>query len=106
MEEIHDSLAVGKKWNGDQKVILFVSLNEGIKLDQKLKDKIKAELKSKATPRHVPSEIFEVKEIPRTISGKKVEIAVSKILNGEEVDNKDALANPHSLDQFYQFRKV
>ena len=60
----------------------------------------------KATPRHVPSEIFQVKEIPRTISGKKVEIAVSKILNGEEVDNKDALANPHSLDQFYQFRKV
>jgi acetoacetyl-CoA synthetase len=106
MEEIHDSLAVGKKRNGDEKVILFVSLNEGSELDQTLMEKIKSELKSKATPRHVPSEIFEVKEIPRTISGKKVEIAVSKILNGEEVDNKDALANPHSLDQFHQFRKV
>jgi acetoacetyl-CoA synthetase len=105
MEEIHDSLAVGKKWNGDEKVILFVTLNEGIKLDQILKDRIKAELKTKATPRHVPSEIFEVKEIPRTISGKKVEIAVSKILNGEEIDNKDALANPHSLDQFILFLK-
>lgn len=105
MEEIQDSLAVGKRWNGDEKVILFVSLNEGIKLDQGLKDKIKSELKTKATPRHVPAEIFEVKEIPRTISGKKVEIAVSKILNGEEVDNKDALANPHALDQFYHFGK-
>ncbi|RQW90614.1 MAG: hypothetical protein EHM79_01150 [Geobacter sp.] len=104
MEEIHDSLAVGKKWNGDEKVILFVSLNEGKKLDHELKDRIKAELKAKATPRHIPSDIFEVKEIPRTISGKKVEIAVSKILNGEEVNNKDALANPHSLDQFYRFK--
>jgi acetoacetyl-CoA synthetase len=106
MEEIHDSLAVGKKWNGDEKVILFVVLNEGIELIDLLKEKIKTELRTKATPRHVPSEIFEVKEIPRTISGKKVEIAVSKILNGEEVDNKDALANPSALDQFYEFRKV
>jgi acetoacetyl-CoA synthetase len=72
--------------------------------NQAIKDKIKSELRDKATPRHVPSEIYEVKEIPRTISGKKVEIAVSKILNGEEVENKDVLANPHSLDQFFQFR--
>lgn len=106
MEEIHDCLAIGKKWNGDEKVVLFVVLNEGFELNDLLKEKIKSELKLKATPRHVPSEIFQVKEIPRTISGKKVEIAVSKILNGKEVDNKDALANPHSLDQFYQFRKV
>jgi acetoacetyl-CoA synthetase len=104
MEEIHDSLAVGKKWDGDEKVILFVALNEGNKLDLHLKEKIKNELKAKATPRHIPSEIFEVEEIPRTISGKKVEIAVSKILNGEAVDNKDALANPHSLDQFIKFK--
>ena len=106
MEEIHDSLAVGKKWNGDEKVILFVSLNEGIELNNSLKEKIKSELKIKATPRHVPFDIFAVKEIPRTISGKKVEIAVSKILNGEEVDNKDALANPNALDLFHQFRKI
>ncbi len=106
MEEILDSLAIGKKWNGDEKVILFVVLNEGIELNDLLKEKIKTELRMKATARHVPAEIFQVKEIPRTISGKKVEIAVSKILNGEEVDNKDALANPDSLNQFYQFRKV
>jgi acetoacetyl-CoA synthetase len=100
IDGIEDSIVVGKKFNGDEKVILFVLLTPEIKLDQTLKDRIKSELKLKATPRHVPSEIFEVKEIPRTISGKKVEIAVSKILNGEEVNNRDALANPHSLDQF------
>lgn len=104
--EIADSIAVGKKFNGDEKIILFVVLKESIKLSKALKDKIKLELRQKATPRHVPSEIFEVKEIPRTISGKKVEIAISKILNGEEVKNKEALANPHSLDQFYQFRRI
>ena len=66
----------------------------------------KSSLKEKATPRHVPSEIIMVTDIPRTISGKKVEIAVSKILNGEEVENRDALANPDSLDQFYRVREV
>jgi len=104
-EEIADSIVVGKKFNGDEKIILFVVLKENIKLNKSLKDKIKLELKQKATPRHVPAEIYEVKEIPRTISGKKVEIAVSKILNGEEVENKDALANPDSLNQFYKYAK-
>ena len=98
-------IAVGKKFNGDEKIILFVVLKENVKLKKTLKNKIKLELKQKATPRHVPSEIFEVKEIPRTISGKKVEIAVSKILNGEEIENKDALANPDSLKQFYKYAK-
>lgn len=98
--EIADSIVVGKKFNGDEKIILFIVLRENLKLTKELKDKIKLELKQKATPRHVPAEIYEVKEIPRTISGKKVEIAVSKILNGEEVENKDALANPDSLKQF------
>jgi acetoacetyl-CoA synthetase len=105
MDEIADSIVVGKKINGDEKIILFVVLEENIKLNQKIKDSIKLELRQKATPRHVPSEIFEVNEIPRTISGKKVEIAVSKILNGEEVENKDALANPESLKQFYNYAK-
>ncbi len=104
MDEINDSIVVGRKFNGDEKIVLFVVLKENIKLNQQLIEKIKSELRLKATPRHVPAEIFEVREIPRTISGKKVEIAVAKILNGEAVENKDALANPHSLDQFYQFK--
>jgi acetoacetyl-CoA synthetase len=103
MEEIVDSIAVGKKINGDEKVILFVVLSENEKLNKSLKNKIKSALKKKATPRHVPSEIFHVKQIPHTISGKKVEIAVSKIINGEKVENRDALANPESLKQFIKF---
>ncbi len=105
LNEIADSIVVGKKFNGDEKIVLFVVLRENIKLNKTLKDKIKIELKQKVTPRHVPAEIYEVKEIPRTISGKKVEIAVSKILNGEEVENKDALANPDSLSQFNKYAK-
>jgi len=101
--EVADSIVVGKKFNGDEKIVLFVVLKQGIKLRKVLKDKIKSELKQKATPRHVPSEIYAVKEIPRTISGKKVEIAVAKILNREAVENRDALANPESLDQFYRY---
>ena len=103
LDGISDSIVVGKKFNGDEKIVLFVVLKQGVKLNKNFKDKIKSELKSRATPRHVPSEIYEVKEVPRTISGKKVEIAVSKILNGEEVENKDALANPDSLNQFYKY---
>jgi len=105
MEEIADSIVVGKRFNGDEKIILFVVLKENVKISPKIKDQIKLELRTKATPRHVPAEIFEIKEIPRTISGKKVEIAVSKILNGEEVKNKDALANPESLKQFHKYAK-
>lgn len=105
MDEIADSIVVGKKFNGDEKIVLFVVLRENVKLNKSLKDAIKMELRQKATPRHVPSEIYKVKEIPRTISGKKVEIAVLKILNGEEVENKDALVNPKSLKQFYKYSK-
>ena len=106
IEGIIDSIAVGKKFNGDEKVILFVVLSESASIDKTLIDKIRSSLKEKATPRHVPSEIIKVSDIPRTISGKKVEIAVSKILNGEEVENRDALANPESLDQFYKIREL
>jgi acetoacetyl-CoA synthetase len=106
IDEIADSLVVGKNWNGDIKIILFVVLKEENKLTNSLIDKIKSTIRENATPRHVPSFIFQVDEIPHTISGKKVEIAVTKILNGEEVDNKDALANPHSLNQFYLFRRI
>jgi len=105
MEEIADSIVVSKRFNGDEKIILFVVLKENVKITPKIKDQIKLELRQKATPRHVPAEIIEVKDIPRTISGKKVEIAVSKIINGEEVENKDALANPDSLKQFLKYTK-
>jgi acetoacetyl-CoA synthetase len=104
IEGILDSIAVGRKFNGDEKIILFIVLKEDDKLSRPLIDLIKSELRQKATPRHVPSEIFQVDDIPRTISGKKVEVAVAKILSGEEVENIDALANPQSLAQFNKFK--
>jgi acetoacetyl-CoA synthetase len=105
MDEVTDSVVIGKKKNGDVEVLLFVVLKEGIKLEQELVDQIKVNIRNKATPRHIPSGIYQVDDIPRTISGKKVEIAVTKIANGETIENKDALANPDSLKQFYKFSK-
>jgi len=104
MAEVTESVVVGKKKNGDVEVLLFVVLREGITLEKNLTDQIKLNIRKNATPRHVPSDIYQVDDIPRTISGKKVEIAVTKILNGEEVKNKDALANPDSLDKFEKYR--
>ena len=100
MEEIADSLVVGKNVNGDVEVILFVVLKSNYSLDEQLVTKIKNKIRQETTPRHVPSKIYQIKEVPYTISGKKVEIAVSKILNGETIDNKEALANPKALEQF------
>jgi len=103
MDDVADSVVVGKKKNGDVEVLLFIVLKEGITLDKKLTDQIKLNIRKNATPRHVPSAIYQVDDIPRTISGKKVEIAVTKTVNGEKVDNKDVLANPGSLDQFEKY---
>ena len=104
MEEIADSVVVGQKWNGDIRVLLFVVLNGVNTLNDELINKIKLNVRTNATPRHVPARVFQVTEIPRTISGKKVEIAVTKIVNGERVENKDALANPASLKQFEKYK--
>lgn len=101
IDEIADSLVVGKNTNGDVEVILFVVTRENKVLDEELINKIKLQIRQATTPRHVPSRIFQIKEVPYTISGKKVEIAVTKILNGERVDNKEALFNPKTLDHFY-----
>lgn len=103
MEEVSDSLVVGKNINGDVEVILFVVLKEGKVLDEELINKIKSNIRKSTTPRHVPSKIFQISEVPYTISGKKVEIAVTRILNKQKIDNKDALANPISLEQFYAY---
>lgn len=100
MEEVKDSLVVGQNFKGDVRVILYVVLKDGYELDKDLKVRIKNNIKEGATPRHVPKLIKEINQVPVTINGKKVELAVTKILNGEEVKNESALANPESLDQF------
>ena len=104
IDEVADSLVVGQNWNNDVRVILFVVLKNDIYLDNNLIAKIKTKIRTTATPRHVPSLIYQVTSIPHTISGKKVELAVTRILNKENVDNKEALANPESLEQFYKFK--
>lgn len=97
---VADSVAVGQNWQGDQRVILFVKLNPGGALTDELKNKIKKELKEKASPRHVPSLIVAVPDIPYTFNMKKVESAVTNIVNGRPVTNRDALINPESLAHF------
>jgi len=100
LPEVADSLAVGQNWKGDQRIILFVKLNPGYKLTEELKDEIRKALRENASPRHVPAKIIEVPDIPYTFNMKKVEIAVTNIIHGRPVTNKDALANPESLDYF------
>ena len=85
---------------GDVRVVLFVRLQEGLTLDDGLANKIRNEIRKNTTPRHVPAKIVQVSDIPRTKSGKIVELAVRKIVHGEPVLNREALANPEALDLF------
>ena len=98
--EVEDSLVVGQEWKNDQRVILFLKLKEGYKLLNTLTDIIKKDIKSYLSPRHVPAIILQIKDIPYTISGKKVELAVKKIIEGKNVVNQDALSNPESLELY------
>jgi acetoacetyl-CoA synthetase len=105
MEEITDSIVVGQNWKNDIRIILFVALKKDFALTKELIDKIKANIKNSATARHVPTKVLQITDVPRTISGKKVELAVTKIIHGEEIENKDAIANPESLEQFILFKQ-
>jgi len=100
LPEIADSLAIGQRWKEDQRIILFVQLVEGHELNEELIKKIKVVLRTNASPRHVPAVILAAPDIPYTFSGKKVESAVTNIINGKAVTNRDALRNPDSLDYF------
>lgn len=100
IEGVADSMVVGQEWEGDQRIILFVKPAEGFLLDDGLKGRIASALRSEASPRHVPDLILEAPDIPYTFNMKKVESSVSNLLNGRPVTNRDALANPESLDFF------
>jgi acetoacetyl-CoA synthetase len=102
LPEIADSLAVGQNFQGDQRVILFVKLAAGFTLTDELKNKIRKTLRENASPRHVPALILETPDIPYTLNMKKVESAVTNIINGRTVNNKDALINPGSLEYYEQ----
>lgn len=100
LDGVADSLAIGQNWVDEQRVILFVKLQPGVALTDELKAKIKTTLREKASPRHVPAMIVAVPDIPYTFSMKKVESAVTNLVNGRPVTNRDALVNPESLDYF------
>ncbi len=100
LEEIKDSLVVGQNWDNDVRVVLFVKLAEGVEFNDELVKKIKTTIRENTTPRHVPAKIIPVADIPYTISGKKVELAVRNIIHNEPVENRDALANPEALDLY------
>lgn len=100
MDEVSDSIVVGQSWQGDQRIILFVKLAEGYQLTDELRNKIRTALRTQASPRHVPAKIIEVPDIPYTVNMKKVESAVTNIVNRKPVVNKGALMNPDSLDYY------
>jgi acetoacetyl-CoA synthetase len=106
MEDIDDSVVVGQDWNNDIRVILFVKLAEGIELTDELKNKIKQTIRTNASPRHVPAKIISVPAVPYTLNMKKVELAVKKVIQGQEVLNKDALSNPEALDYYANIKEL
>ncbi|MEJ2479850.1 MAG: acetoacetate--CoA ligase [Acidihalobacter sp.] len=106
VDEVLESIAVGQDWKGDERIVLFVRLREGVELDDVLRDRIKQVIRANTTPRHVPARIEQVSDIPRTISGKITEVAVREVIHGRPVKNVDALANPHALDDFAALRET
>ena len=100
MEELEDSVIVGQSWNNDVRVVLFVKMAPGFNLTDEIQNKIKADIRANASPRHVPAKIIACPDVPYTLNMKKVELAVKKMIEGKVVKNKDALKNPESLDFF------
>jgi acetoacetyl-CoA synthetase len=103
LEEVEEGIVVGQDWQGDVRVVLFVKLAAGVDLDEALIGRIRRRIREGCTPRHVPAKVLEVADIPRTKSGKIVELAVRDVVHGREVKNKEALANPEALE-FYAGR--
>jgi len=105
-KEIQESIVIGQSWKNDIRIILFVVLNKGYNLNEEIKNKIKKTIKINASPRHVPSKIISIREIPKTKNGKLVELAVKQTLEGSVIKNLEALANPDSLKQFKNIKEL
>ena len=104
--EISESVAIGQKWDNDIRIILFVVLKPKNELTEILKAKLKQKIRQEASPRHVPAKIIRVSDVPRTKNGKIVELAVKNLIDGNEINNKEALANPEVLDQFKDINEL
>jgi acetoacetyl-CoA synthetase len=100
LDEIVESLVIGQRWQSDERIVLFVRVRDGTELSDELRERIKRRIRENTSPRHVPARILQVPEIPRTKSGKIVELAVRDVVHGREVRNREALANPDALEYF------
>ncbi len=105
-KEIKESIVIGQPWKNDIRIILFVVLNKNYNLNDDVKNKIKKAIKTNASPRHVPSKIISILEVPKTKNGKLVELAVKQTVEGEKIKNLEALANPDSLNQFKNIKEL
>ena len=105
-KEIKESVVVGQSWDNDVRVVLFIVMNSKFYLTEDLLKKIKIQIKKNASPRHVPSKVIVVSDIPRTKSGKIVELAVKNTIEGNKIKNKEALANPKTLEQFKNLKEL
>ncbi len=99
-KEVKESIVVGQSWDNDVRIILFVILSKNNRLDEKLISKLKTTIRYEASPRHVPAKIIAVKDIPRTKNGKIVEVAVKNIIDGNKINNIEALSNPSALNEY------
>ena len=97
LEEVLEGLVVGQQWENDTRIILFVILRSGYTLDEELIKRIREKIRSGASPRHIPAKVMQVTDIPRTVSGKITEIAVTDVIHGREVKNREALAIREAL---------
>jgi len=100
LDEVDESIVIGQNWQDDVRVVLFVKLASSLVLNDALTDKIKKHIRENTTPRHVPAVVLQVNDIPRTKSGKIVELAVRSVVHGEPIKNKEALANPQALNEY------
>ena len=105
-KEVKESIAVGQSWDNDIRIVLFVILNMSYDLNADLVSKIKKKIRTNASPRHVPTKIISVSDIPRTKNGKIVELAVKNTIEGNEIKNKEALANPEVLKEYTNIREL
>ena len=105
-KEIKESIAIGQSWDNDIRIILFVIMNQNYQINNELIKRLKTQIRINASPRHVPSKIINVNDIPRTKNGKIVELAVKNIIEGNEIKNKEALANPETLNEFKNINEL
>ena len=105
-KEVRESIVVGQKWNNDVRIILFVVMSKSYSLNEDIILRLKKRIRSEASPRHIPSKIIQVSDIPRTKNGKIVELAVKNTIEGSKIKNVQALANPKVLNEFKNLKQL